>query len=258
MTKFDRRQFLRALAALGAASAAPFSSAWAMGEDDDFTIATLEYSGGKWNPRPTALRRLLLEVEKRTSIEVDASAPSVAPTSKKLFEHPFVVLAGDRKFGRLGDEEVKKLRTFLQSGGFLLVDSAEGLADGPFMKSVERELGRILPDKKLGTLPDKHVLYKSFYLIDEPTGRVEASSKLRAIFDDDRLSVVVSPNDLLGALARDSFGNWEYEVTPGGERQREMAFRLGINLVMYALCTNYKSDQVHIPFILRRRQWKVD
>ena len=44
----------------------------------------------------------------------------------------------------------------------------------------------------------------------------------------------------------------------GGERQREMAFRLGINLAMYALCLDYKADQVHVPFILKKRRWKVE
>ena len=43
-------------------------------------------------------------------------------------------------------------------------------------------------------------------------------------------------------------------MTPGGERQREMAFRLGINLMMYAMCLDYKEDQVHIPFILKKRR----
>ncbi len=117
---------------------------------------------------------------------------------------------------------------------------------------------RILPDNKLAPIPKDHVLYKSFYLIDEPLGRVKVSTRMQAIFDDDRLLAVVSPNDLTGAWARDSFGNWEYSVSPGGDSQREMAFRLGINLVMYALTINYKADQVHVPFILKRRQWKVD
>jgi hypothetical protein len=39
---------------------------------------------------------------------------------------------------------------------------------------------------------------------------------------------------------------------PGGERQRELAFRFGINLVMYVLTGNYKADQVHLPAIIRR------
>ena len=46
-------------------------------------------------------------------------------------------------------------------------------------------------------------------------------------------------------------------MVPGGSPQRELSFRMGINLVMYALCVNYKADQVHIPFILKRRKWRV-
>jgi hypothetical protein len=69
-----------------------------------------------------------------------------------------------------------------------------------------------------------------------------------------RLSVVLSLNDLQGAWARDSFGAWEFDVVPGGESQRERAFRLGINIAMYALCVDYKDDQVHIPFIMKRRR----
>ena len=61
---------------------------------------------------------------------------------------------------------------------------------------------------------------------------------------------------LAGAWARDNFGQWEHEVYPGGDGQRELAFRLGINLAMYALCLDYKTDQVHVPFILRRHQWR--
>ena len=68
-----------------------------------------------------------------------------------------------------------------------------------------------------------------------------------------RLAVILSLNDLAGAVARDEFGEWEYDVGPGGEGAREMTFRLGLNVVMYALCLDYKEDQVHIPFILQRR-----
>ncbi|MFB6263425.1 MAG: DUF4159 domain-containing protein, partial [Bradymonadaceae bacterium] len=81
---------------------------------------------------------------------------------------------------------------------------------------------------------------------------------LLAIFGNDRLPLVVSQNDVLGALERDNFGSWVYDVRPGGSQQREHAFRLAINLTMYALCVNYKADQVHVPFILERRKWKVD
>lgn len=228
-----------------------------MGPDDRFTVGRLDYSPNS-NPRPSALRRLLLEVEKRTSILVSNTEVAVRPDGDELFEQPFVVLAGDRSFDPLPEEAVLNLRSYLQAGGFLLVDSAEGVRDGPFMKSVRREIGRIFPDRKLTNVPRDHVLYKSFYLIDQPVGRVVVRQLMEGVFDDDRLAVVVSHNDLMGAWARDNFGNWKYQCTPGGERQREFAYRLGINLVMYALCINYKADQVHVPFILRRRKWKVE
>jgi len=245
------------MAVAGGLTAALPRELLAMGPDDRFSVAMLQYPGS-WDPRPSALRRLLLEVEKRTSVEVSGSPPSVSGGSPEIFGHPFVVLAGDRKFEPFSEETILNLRSYLGAGGFLLIDSAEGVRSGPFMDSVDRELARIFGAERVGTIPKDHVLYKSFYLIDEPTGRVVVSPELRGVFDDDRLAVVVSSNDLLGAWARDNFGNWKYECTPGGERQREYAYRLGINLVMYALCINYKADQVHVPFILRRRKWKVE
>lgn len=258
----NRRDFLKTLALLGLGGLLPGAlsarSAWAMGEDTRFTIAKLHYGLPGWDPRPSALCRLLFEVAKRTSISVQTDTPTVDARSPELFDHPFLWLAGDSDIGVLDDAVVANLRTYLKAGGFLFVDSAEGVQEGPFLRSVARELARVLPGQKLATVPRDHVLYKSFYLIDEPLGRVKVVPELRAIFAEDRLMVVVCPNDLGGALARDPFGNWQFEVSPGGERQRELAFRLGINLVMYALCIDYKSDQVHIPFILQRRQWKVN
>ena len=53
-------------------------------------------------------------------------------------------------------------------------------------------------------------------------------------------------------------GQWALPVRPGGARQREMALRFAVNLLMYATCLNYKRDQVHVPAILKRRKWRVD
>ena len=61
-------------------------------------------------------------------------------------------------------------------------------------------------------------------------------------------------NDVMGALNRDVSGTWEFEPSPGGQRQRELATRLAINLVMYALCLDYKDDAVHLPVIMNRRR----
>ena len=257
-TEMNRRDFLIAAGLAGLGSLAP-SRAFGMGEDERFTVAKLKYANaGGWDPRSSAIRRMLLEVEKRTSIKVRTDVPVVTPESKQIYSQPFLSMSGESAFGALSSDAVQNLRTYLKAGGFLLIDSAEGIQDGPFTSSAKRAIERIFPDRQLSPIPKDHVLYKSFYLIDKPVGRVAAAERMYGIYEDDRLLLVLSPNDLMGAWARDNFGNWEYSVAPGGHRQREMAFRLGINLAMYALCINYKADQVHVPFILRRRQWKVD
>jgi hypothetical protein len=65
-------------------------------------------------------------------------------------------------------------------------------------------------------------------------------------------SILVTGNDLAAAWALDDRNQPLYPVVPGGERQREMAFRTGVNIVMYALTGNYKADQVHVPALLER------
>jgi hypothetical protein len=105
-------------------------------------------------------------------------------------------------------------------------------------------------------VPPDHVLTKSFYLMQEFPGRW-AEGRVWVEAADDRVNdgvstVIVGGNDWAGAWAVDGSGLPIYPVVPGGERQREMAYRFGINLVMYALTGNYKSDQVHVPAILER------
>jgi hypothetical protein len=96
------------------------------------------------------------------------------------------------------------------------------------------------------------VLFRSFYLVTRPVGRVEGPDHLEGVERSGRLAVLYSRHDLGGAYERDNLGNYRHSVVPGGERQREFAFRLGVNVVAYALCLDYKDDQVHAPFIMRR------
>jgi hypothetical protein len=209
--------------------------------------------GGNWNPRPTALRRLAWELSRRTSIEPANSAVTVRLGQPGLHRTPMLYLAGSGGLPPFSDPERAALRRFLQYGGFLLVDSADGSDGNGFDSSVRAELARILPASPLAPLPREHVVYKSFYLIDRQGGRVLVKPWLEAQLLDGRAAVIYSQNDLGGAWARTELGEWEYPCTPGGEAQRETAFRLGVNLSMYALCTDYKDDAVHLPFILRRR-----
>ncbi len=254
----NRREYLKCMASLIALSSAAIPGlAIAMGPEDKFTIAQLKYKGA-FNTRPTALRRLTLEVEKRTSISTGPKIPRLSATQKSLYQYPLLFWSGDQAFDSLPQKATQALRDFLLSGGMLVVDASDGVVDGPFVQSIRRELTAVFPNRKLSSIPSDHVLYKSFFLVDKPVGRLAISKELEGIFDEDRLVLILSQNDMLGAWAKDNFGSWTFNCEPKGDKQREMSYRLGINIVMYALCTNYKSDQVHVPFILKRRKWKVD
>ena len=98
------------------------------------------------------------------------------------------------------------------------------------------------------------MVFKSFYLLDAAPGRLLTSPHLEAVTLGKRAAVIYSQNDLAGAWARDEGGSYAFEVSPGGERQRELAFRVGINLSMYALCLDYKDDAVHLEHILSKRR----
>lgn len=250
-----RRRFLQLAAGCSATVAARPTRAF--GDSDLFTIGVLNYRGGNPNPRPGAPQRLLLEVELTTSVLIRSETPLVPFTAEAVFNYPFLILAGDQEFPEFSDEEREVLRTWLSAGGFLFVDSSEGRVDGGFERSLRREMEWLVPDSPLQTLDDDHVVYRSFYLINDRGGRTVASPDLQGSFVDGRLAVLYSPNDHMGAWARDNFGNYAYSVFPGGETQRTMAIRFGVNLVMYALCLDYKADQVHVEYLLRRRRWQV-
>jgi hypothetical protein len=248
----------RLLAALGAGLALP-RLARAIGPGSKFRFGQLQL-GSSWNPRPSALGRMAWEIEKRTSVDVELAPAVVAPTSDTLHETPFLYLAGERAVELPSSAGIDALRRFLTFGGFLLVDSAEGSTDGAFDASIRKLISAIFPApaKGLEIVPTDHVVYKSFYLLDKPAGRLAIAPAMEGVVHDDRLVVAYVANDLGGAWARDDLGNYDFPCEPGGEKQREHAFRMGVNLVMYALCLDYKSDQVHVPFIMKRRRWKPD
>jgi hypothetical protein len=247
----SRRGFLGGVAAAAATLALP-RRARALADGSRLGIGHVQH-GGSWNPRPSALRRLGWELVRRTSIETTNDAVPVRLDRGGLHRHPFLYLAGSGAMPPWRDEERAALRRHLQYGGFLLVDAADGSDGGGFDASARRELAKVLPAAPLQPVARDHVLHKSFYLVDRQGGRLLVKPWLEAQALDGRLAVVYSQNDLGGAWARTELGDWEYPCTPGGEPQRETAIRLGVNIAMYALCTDYKDDAVHLPFIMRRR-----
>ena len=252
----NRRRFLQLSAAAAGWLALP-RRARAIGDGAKLQIGQIQLGAG-WNPRPSAIRRLMWYVDQRTSIDVKIEPAAVRLGDPELHKHPFLYLAGDRDFPAPSDEDVTRLRHHLQFGGFLLTDAAEGRPSSAFDASVRSLAKRVFPKATLGPIPADHVVYKTFYLLRNAPGRVLATDKLEGVIHDNRLVMVHSQNDLGGAWARDNFGQWDFDCFPGGEGQRELAFRVGINVIMYAMCLDYKEDQVHVPFILKRRRWQSE
>ena len=160
----------------------------------------------------------------------------------------------------LSDVAIGHVNDYLRHGGAILFDTRDQqFADlggvGPGTDRLRRLVaGLDLP--ALVPVPPDHVLTKAFYLLQEFPGRWDGGT-LWIQQPDERVNDGVSPviiagNDFAAAWAIDSTHRPLYPVVPGGDRQREMAFRFGINLVMYALTGNYKADQVHVPAILER------
>lgn len=246
--RLSRRAFGAALGAWGLAS-----RAWAFGDSARFVPAVAQH-GGRWNARQSGLRRLAWELQRRTSVEVIPDARPFALASSKLFEYPFLYFGSDGGFPAFSNDEVENLRRYLTFGGFILADANDGSEKSGFDESFRQQMSKVLPQAPLQPLSSNHVVYKSFYLLDSAPGRLLNKPHLEACMVGKRAAVMYSQNDLLGALNREEGGDFEFEVAPGGERQRELAVRLAINVCMYALCLDYKDDAVHLPLIMNKRR----
>jgi hypothetical protein len=247
----SRRGFLSG--GLAAVLLGVWRPAWALGDASKFRLMRLRLPDLP-DVRPSALRRLAWELERRTSLVTLADPIELPLSSPDLFRYPLCLLSGDRAFALPAESDLIQLRRYLTFGGCLWIDSAEGRAGGGFDESVRHLLAQVLPGDLPKAVPDDHVLWRSFYIVRDAPGRVLLPARLEAIERDRRLAVIYSQNDLCGAMARDGFGRWEHSVMPGGDEQRERCFRFAINLVMYALCLDYKSEQAHIDFIMRTRR----
>jgi hypothetical protein len=246
-----RRDLLKAIPMLAVAG-----SAKAIGPRSEVSAGRIKHAGN-WDTRPEALRRLLWEAGKRTSINVarDGAVVSLEDKDvegKELFFQPLLILSGEGELPAFSNAARARLERHLRFGGMLFVDAPS--ANDPFYAGAKREIAALLPSNPLRPLDAEHVVYKSFYLLDKAVGRIADDKHLYGVELAGRAAVVVSTNDLLGALERDRFGTWRFDCEPDGEQQREMSFRLATNLLMYATCLDYKADQVHIPFIMKKKR----
>jgi hypothetical protein len=243
-------------AALGLLStglvAALGGEARAFGDAGAFHPRILSVGGKRLGaPRESAPGRWSWELVRRTSAPARLVTAEVAIDRQKLFSEPFALWVGDEDVGSLGPSERRTLERFLRQGGMLVIDDSDP-SRGAFGRSVRRELERVLPESPPVRLDSSHVVFKSYYIIDRPVGRVLGPPHIDAIVRGKNAQVLFLEHDLLGALARAGEG-WALPVEPGDTRQREYAIRFAVNIAMYLLCSDYKDDQVHAPWLMRRR-----
>jgi hypothetical protein len=198
---------------------------------------------------------------KRTAVEVDVPMGVDVESDELAF---FALIYWPMHPGQsaLTPQGIQRLNTYLKNGGTILFDTrdqGEVIADpfngGPGTQKL-REIVRGLAVPPLAPVPPEHVLTKAFYLLKDFPGRYTGGEvwveNRRQRGEDEVSSIIVGGNDWAGAWANDARGRPLRAVVPGGEVQREFAYRFGVNLVMYALTGNYKADQVHVPAILER------
>ena len=166
------------------------------------------------------------------------------------------------------DAALAKMDAYMKNGGTIFFDLRDdgagldsltgGSASGT--DALRRMLAK-LDIPPLEPVPPEHVLTRTFYLMQTFPGRyaegqlwVEQTDATGAASgsSDGVSAIIIGANDYAAAWAMDDNGQPRYAVIPGIERQREFAYRSGINIVMYALTGNYKADQVHIPALLER------
>lgn len=160
--------------------------------------------------------------------------------------------------GQFSAAAADRLNRFMAGGGVILFDTRDGhLAGGRLMSASTtlRQIARSLNVPPLAAVPPDHVMTRSFYLMQDFPGRWDGGTvwvETGASTTNDGVSpVIVGDADWAAAWAVDELGRPMFPIGDDGH-QREMAYRFGVNLVMYTLTGNYKSDQVHVPSILER------
>jgi len=228
----------------------------AFGDIGAFDPRVLLTGAQKAAARPSAPGRWSWELIQRTSAPARVRPSVVRADEAAITDGPFVYWSGETEVAPLTPAEIAGLRRFFALGGVMLVGDAAPHDDGtpgPFGKSARAQLARVMPSAAPISIAADNVVFRTFYLLRRAEGRIAGTKTLDAIVRGGAVEVIFSSHDIGGALARGATGVWEMPVTPGGDAQRERVIRLAVNIAMYVLCSNYKDDQVHAPFLMRRR-----
>ncbi len=189
-------------------------------------IGRLKYSGGgDWYNDPDAIPNLAKEMNKRTNIKTEEYEKVVSLNDEKLFNYPFLFITGHGNIS-FSEDEVKRLRVYLMHGGFLYADDDYGMDE-----SFRREIKKVFPENELVELPFEHPIYNLVYKFPSGLPKIhehyEGAPKGYGIFYQGRLVVFYTWNTNI------SDGWTEAHDNPWAKR--EEAFKMGINILVYAL-----------------------
>jgi hypothetical protein len=191
-------------------------------------------------------------------------------TSDELAFYPLLYMPVSASQPAPGEAAIRKLDSFMKDGGTVVFDTRDALnanpGGGPTPEAQAlRRMLATLDIPELEPVPRDHVLTKTFYLLDRFPGRyatgqtwVEAlppaadGERRPARAGDGVSPIIITSNDLAAAWAVGRTGEPMFPLTGADPRQREMAYRGGVNIVIYTLTGNYKADQVHVPALLER------
>jgi hypothetical protein len=200
------------------------------------------------------LENLVRTLNERTSVE-PAGVVALDPAKDDLAFFPLIYWPVTANAPPLGAQALRHVQDYLDHGGTILFDTSDRAtvttpgANSPALQRIAGALN--IPP--LIPMPQDHVLTRSFYLLHGTPGRYDGGTlwveDQSASGRDGVSSVIVGGNDWAGAWAA---LDPQTELLSGGGDQNDYAMRFGINLVMYALTGNYKSDQVHLKQIMER------
>nr|WP_246733171.1 DUF4159 domain-containing protein [Methylobacterium sp. BTF04] len=206
----------------------------------------------------------------RTALE-PGEPIGIDPAKDELAFYPLIywpIVAGRPQ---PSEAAIRRIDAFMRNGGTVLFDTRDALTARPGGPPTPegaylRKMLSTLEVPELEPVPADHVLTKAFYLVDDFPGRyatgqtwvetlppaAEGTERRPARAGDGVSPIIITGNDLAAAWAVGKRGEPLYPIVGGDQRQREMAFRGGINFVIYTLTGNYKADQVHVPALLER------
>lgn len=193
-----------------------------------FQIARLKYSGGgDWYNDPSAEVNLLKFVQANTNIKVNAEYKFVDIASDEIFSYPFLFLTGHGNIV-LSTDEANRLKTYLESGGFLYIDDDYGMD-----KAIRREMKKVFPGNDFIEVPFSHKIFNIFYKFENGIPKTHEHDKNApqtfGIFLGDRLSVLYTFE------SNPSDGWADPEVHNDPKDKREEALKFGANIIIYAL-----------------------